>query len=194
MPNRFKSALRQSYQQIRKNLSLEHQHTASAKVCSRIRSLDEYRYAKRIALYQAIGGEISLNALWHSAPLQGKLCYFPSLNDDKTLSFLPATPATSFVKNRYGIAEPDVDKATAVAVKLLDIIFVPVVAFDQYGTRLGMGAGYYDRTLAHEKEQMLIGVAYEFQHYPYIKPNDWDVPLTVVITEQTTYWSKQEND
>ncbi|KTD32742.1 5-formyltetrahydrofolate cyclo-ligase [Legionella nautarum] len=194
MPNRFKLALRRSCRQVREKLSSEYQHAASAKLCSRISNLHQYRHAKRIALYQATGGEISLNRLWNSAPLQGKFCYFPVLREDKTLLFLPATPATAFVNNQYGIAEPDVDKSQAIAPKLLDIIFMPLVAFDHYGTRLGMGAGYYDRTLANEDHPMLIGVAYEFQHYPYIEPQTWDIPLTAIITERNTYWSKKEND
>ncbi|MBA3535824.1 MAG: 5-formyltetrahydrofolate cyclo-ligase, partial [Tatlockia sp.] len=148
MADSFKLALRRSRMQIRENLSLEYQNAASTKVCNRIRGLEEYRKAKRIALYQAIGGEISLNNLWNSAPLQGKFCYFPVLTDNKSLLFLPATPSTPFKLNRYGIREPDIDKSEALAPELLDIIFMPLVVFDDYGTRVGMGAGYYDRTLA----------------------------------------------
>ena len=191
MADRFKQALRRSRKQIRENLLPAYQKAASAQVCAQIRSLDQYRYAKRIALYQAMGGEINLNALWGSAPLHGKYCYFPVLNQDKTLLFLPATPATSFVNNQYGIAEPNVDKAEALSPNQLDIIFMPLVVFDDYGTRLGMGAGYYDRTLAKERHPMLIGVAYEFQHYPYIEPHVWDIPLTAVVTPRKIYWSKK---
>jgi 5-formyltetrahydrofolate cyclo-ligase len=187
----LKRALRQSYRLVRENLSPAHQQTISSRVCARIRTLHQYRYAKRIALYQAMGGEINLDSLWNSAPLQGKYCYFPALNEDKTLSFLPANPTTPFIQNRYGIAEPDVDKSEAISPKQLDIIFVPLVVFDDQGTRLGMGAGYYDRTLAGEEHPMLIGVAYEFQHYPYIEPHSWDIPLTAVVTEHKIHWSKK---
>lgn len=191
MVDRFKLALRRSRRQIRDNLSIEYQHTASTRICARIRGFEQYRQAKRIGLYQAIGGEVSLDAIWHSAPLQGKFCYFPVLNEDKTLSFLPATPATSFVRNRYGIDEPDVPRSEAISPALLDIIFMPLVVFDDYGTRLGMGAGYYDRTLAGIRHPMLIGVAYEFQRYPYIEPQSWDIPLTGVITQSNIHWSKK---
>ncbi|KTC86370.1 5-formyltetrahydrofolate cyclo-ligase [Legionella brunensis] len=190
MADRFKVALRRSCRQIRENLSPSYQETASNQVCARIRSLEQYRYARRIALYKAVGGEISLNALWNSAPLQGKYCYFPALNEDKTLSFLPATPATPFVENRFGIPEPNVDRNTAASPHQLDIIFMPLVAFDKKGTRLGMGAGYYDRTLKRETHPLLIGVAYEFQRQNYIEAHAWDVPLTAVITQRAIYWSK----
>jgi 5-formyltetrahydrofolate cyclo-ligase len=193
MADRFRLALRNSFRQIRATLSPDYQETASRQVCKRITHLHQYRYAKRIALYKAVEGEINLNSLWRSAPLQGKYCYFPALNKDKTLSFLPATPASAFTTNRYGIPEPDVDRNEILAPEELDLIFMPLVAFDSECTRLGMGAGYYDRTLAlakEEKRPLLIGVAYEFQRQFYIEPRSWDIPLTAVITPRAIYWSK----
>lgn len=188
MTDRFKQAIRLSCQQVRKKLPLEYQHTVSSKICARIRKLEQYRYAKRIALYQAINGEIDLHNLWRSAPLHGKYCYFPALKDDYSLAFLPATPSSSFTKNRYGINEPDISKEHAINPEELDIIFIPLVAFDKQGTRIGMGAGYYDRSLANCRKPLLVGVAYEFQRLSYIEPSSWDVPLSVIITEKNSYW------
>lgn len=188
MTDRFKFALRQSCQHIRKSLPPVYQHNASAKICAHIYKTTHYRKAKRIALYQAIQGEISLSSLWQTAASQGKYCYFPVLNEDKTLFFLPATPATTFKENRYGINEPVVDKKEAILPEEIDIIFLPVVAFDGSGTRLGMGAGYYDRTLANNSSSILIGVAYDFQHFSYLQPHSWDIPLTAIVTPETIYW------
>lgn len=191
MSDRFKDILRHTYKLTRESLSTSYQLNVSKQVCERIRRLNQYRHATKIALYQATKGEISLFSVWNSAPLQGKYCYFPALNLDKTLSFLPATPNTTFKANRYNIQEPDVSHDLALDPLELDIIFMPLVAFDEYGTRLGMGAGYYDRTLSGKKCPLLIGVAYEFQRLAYIKPQPWDVPLAAIITEKTIYWSNQ---
>lgn len=188
MADRFKQALRLTCQQIRKTLSPTYQNTVSSQVCARIRKLDQYRYAKRIALYQPVNGEIDLSGLWRSAPMQGKYCYFPALNNDKTLSFLPATPSSPFKENRYGIEEPDIGHEHAISPEQLDLIFIPLVAFDEHGTRLGMGAGYYDRTLANYRAPLLIGVAYDFQRQTYITPQPWDISLHVIVTERETYW------
>lgn len=187
MMDPFKQALRKTLRETRSNLSQAYQQKISRRVCAGIKKLHQFRYAKRIALYHPVEREIDLDDLWKSAPLQGKFCYFPALNADKTLSFLPATPATPFRKNRYGIAEPDVDRSLALPPKALDIIFMPLVGFDEFGTRLGMGAGYYDRTLATEKAPFLVGVAYEFQRQPYIIPQEWDIALQLVITEERIY-------
>lgn len=139
-------------------------------------------------MYHASRGEVSLDLLWQSAPLQGKFCYFPAITQEKTLLFLPATPKTPFENNRYGIAEPAVSKDQARAIEELDLIIMPLVAFDDKGTRLGMGAGYYDKTLANHKKALLIGVAYEFQHTLYIEPQPWDVKLDAVVTQNQIYW------
>ncbi|OGV49842.1 MAG: 5-formyltetrahydrofolate cyclo-ligase [Legionellales bacterium RIFCSPHIGHO2_12_FULL_42_9] len=189
MPDYFKNLLRLMLRRVRSRLSTHFQQQSSEQVCARIKQLEPYRYAKRIALYHAIEGEINLDNLWRSAPLQGKFCYFPALTADKTLVFLPATPATSFRKNHYDIPEPDVDFSLAISIDEIDIIFLPLVAFDRHGTRLGMGAGYYDRTLAQQKPNLLIGVAYDFQRQSFIKPHEWDITLQAIVTPNQIYWS-----
>jgi 5-formyltetrahydrofolate cyclo-ligase len=67
---------------------------------------------------------------------------------------------------------------------------VPLLAFDDRGSRLGSGAGFYDRCLAHLhaerqwRRPKLIGVGYEFQRVAQLLPQRWDIPLDAVITEQ----------
>jgi 5-formyltetrahydrofolate cyclo-ligase len=183
----FRQALRKTYQHLRSQLSPAYQSACSVQINKRIRGLEDYRYAKRIALYQALNGEVDLSSIWRSAPLHGKYCYFPALTGDHELSFLPATPASTFHKNRFGIEEPLVELEHAIAPDELDIIFMPLVAFDKHGTRLGMGAGYYDRTLANIPTPLRIGIAYDFQYHSFIQAKAWDLALHMVITEKTIY-------
>ncbi|HAU1202165.1 TPA: 5-formyltetrahydrofolate cyclo-ligase [Legionella pneumophila] len=188
MSDQYKVALRNTIKQVRSKLSVSYRTASSNQICTRIRSLEQYRQAKRIALYFAVNGEVDLTFLWKSAPLQGKYCYFPVLNNDSTLSFLPATPNTPFKTNKYNIPEPDVDIELALPIDELDLIIMPLVAFDAHCTRLGMGSGYYDRTLSNKSKAHLLGVAYQFQRVDYIEPRPWDVPLDAVITQKAIYW------
>ncbi|WP_367274415.1 5-formyltetrahydrofolate cyclo-ligase [uncultured Legionella sp.] len=188
MPDHFKVALRNAIKQVRSTLSIQNRSSSSNQICTRIRALEEYRKAKTIALYFAVNGEVDLTSIWNSAPLQGKFCYFPALNKDQTLSFLPATPKTPFINNKYGIPEPDVSREQAIPIEDINLIIMPLVAFDTRCTRLGMGAGYYDRTLEQQKKGTFIGAAYQFQHVDYLEPQAWDVPLDAVVTQKTTYW------
>lgn len=187
MPGKVKAVLRRTLKGVRKNLSADFRHQASHRVCQNICQMERYRHAKRIALYMHSSGEISLNTLWETAPKHGKYCYFPKLTADKRLLFLPATLRTEFKPNRYHILEPDVDDSLAIAPADLEVVFLPLLGFDLECNRLGMGAGYYDKTFAGIKRPLMVGVAYEFQHQLSIPTQEWDVPLDRIITEKRTY-------
>lgn len=184
----IKWSLRQSQKLVREKLSVSYQAKASNIICTKIQELKLYNIAKRIGFYQATRGEINLNSLWQLACVQQKFCYFPVIRPDKTLSFLPATSTTAFVENSYSIKEPKVSLMEAVEINKLDIIFIPIVAFDMYCTRIGTGAGYYDRTLQSINSPKLIGVAYEFQCEFYIEPQPWDITLHAIVTPENIYW------
>lgn len=184
---KVKKVLRQTLKNIRRQLPIEFKQQMSKRVCHHISHLSRYRHAKHIGLYMSANGEIDLSPVWKTAPHHGKFCYFPKLNPDKTLIFLPATPRSHFIANKYNIDEPDVADSFAIELEQLDIVFLPLVGFDSRCNRLGMGAGYYDRTFGDIKRPLMIGVAFEFQHQDYIPTQDWDVPLDAVITEKTIY-------
>ena len=191
MIDKYRLALRTALKQVRKKLSPNYIHKTSHAVCINIRKLESYRKAKHIALYMHANGEVNLDELWRVAPMHGKQCYFPVLNTDKTLSFLPATPKTPFKVNQYNILEPCVDRRCAIDLNQLDLVFFPLVGFDKNGNRLGMGQGYYDRTFGQTHAPLLIGVAYEFQQLDFIQSQDWDVALDAIITEKSIYWSNK---
>ena len=70
-----------------------------------------------------------------------------------------------------------------------DTIFIPIVAFDRKGARIGMGAGYYDRALASLSHQVstrpkLIGLAHHFQEQRDLNPEPWDIPLDAILTDR----------
>ena len=73
---------------------------------------------------------------------------------------------------------------------MLDLVLMPLVAFDKAGNRLGMGKGYYDRSLKilnHRKawrRPRLTGIAYEFQRVDKIDNEPWDIPLQFALTDK----------
>ena len=188
MMNIIKNTIRSACQQERRALPKIDQHIAATRVCEQIHSLDVYQQAMHIAFYHAVDGEIELSTLWALADAEGKSCYMPFLHHDKTLAFLPATPSTPNRTNRFNIQEPDVPITLAMPPNKLDLMLIPLVAFDESGTRLGRGAGYYDRTLATIRPACLLGVAYAFQRQRFIQPAPWDVPLTGIVTELGVHW------
>jgi 5-formyltetrahydrofolate cyclo-ligase len=74
----------------------------------------------------------------------------------------------------------------------LDVVLAPLVVFDENRNRIGMGGGFYDRSFAMRKDAaislpVLIGVAHELQKVEQIIPEDWDVRLDMVVTDQAIY-------
>jgi 5-formyltetrahydrofolate cyclo-ligase len=187
MSNQSKNAIRETYKQARKTLSEAYQIEKSQKIALLIKEMADYQKAKTLALYHAVNGEISLDSVWESACLEGKTCYFPVLDEDKTLSFFPTTLNSPHENNKFGIPEPKIRKF-ALSPQEIDLIFVPLLAFDKRGTRLGMGGGFYDRTLAKVRHKKIIGVAYTFQEETYIIPDPWDVRLNAIITPDYIHW------
>jgi 5-formyltetrahydrofolate cyclo-ligase len=88
--------------------------------------------------------------------------------------------------NKFGILEPKLDQTLVKPVKELDLICTPLVAFDSHGHRLGMGGGYYDRTLAHwfktGEGAQPMGLAHDCQHVEQLPTEAWDIPLPKIIT------------
>ena len=185
--NPSKQALRQYYRNLRHALSESEKKQASLAVCTRILHLKEYQEAQHIALYHAVNGEINLSTLQEA--YNGTQCYYyPVICDNNTLIFVAAHIDTLFHTNRFGIAEPILDKKPIKKPENLDIILLPLLAFDDKGHRLGMGGGFYDKTLAHcNNPPLLIGVAYDCQQALQLDTDAWDIPMHLIITPTHTY-------
>lgn len=154
-----------------------------------------FRHSRRIAFYIASRGEIDPSPLLAMALEAGKRPYLPILKRRPAtgLWFAPYQDGDRLITNRFGIPEPKLRHREIVMPWALDMVFVPLVAFDATGNRLGMGGGYYDRTFAcrlqrtHWRGPWLIGLAHEFQRVSSLPKQVWDIPLDAVITEQHLY-------
>ena len=183
-------ALRTALRRARRALDPRQQARASAGLCRVIARLPAFRRARRIAFYRADGGEIDPQPAWELATALGKACYLPVLHPlgHNRLYFVRHNASEPLLPNRFGIPEPRLRSPTAIW--SLDLIFLPLVAFDAAGNRLGQGAGFYDRSLAcmrgrPAKHPLLIGLAHGFQQVPQLHPTPWDVPLHGVVTEHS---------
>lgn len=147
-------------------------------------TLPAFRRARHVALYWPTDGEADVRGVAEYARSRGKTLYLPKVGRNGTMSFAPWPPAAKLRKNRYGIPEPVNLRWRSVPAARLQLIVMPLVAFDYHGHRLGMGGGYYDRALAGRRRRpLLIGAAFSFQQAPMIPSQPWDVPLDMVITE-----------
>ena len=189
-------ALRQLLREQRRSLSFTQRQQASFLLCERIASSRVFQRSKKIAFYLPNDGEIDLTLLIEHAWQQQKLCYLPVLSKpiSQGLWFAPYTTESKLRNNRFLIPEPVTPHSARLFKTMrLDLILMPLVAFDALGNRLGMGGGFYDRSLAflsHRhfwKKPVLMGTAYEFQKQKKLAAANWDIPLNSIITEKNLY-------
>ncbi|MCP4928430.1 MAG: 5-formyltetrahydrofolate cyclo-ligase [Gammaproteobacteria bacterium] len=192
--NKSISDIREEKKQQRQLLDDEYQTFAAMEIAHRLSKFSVINRAIHIATYMPFGGEVNCQHFLNFGKLRKKRIFLPILAKSK-LIFLPLKSGGKLLKNHYGILEPVYKKREVIAACDLDIVIVPLVAFDKQCNRLGMGGGFYDRSFAFRKHRqkwrkpLLIGVAYDFQRVSALQPQTWDVPLDAVVTEKECYGS-----
>ena len=180
--------LRREMRARRRLLTAGERQRAAQRLARRLRASTLLYRARRVGLYLPADGEIDP---W-PALRRGtghRQCFLPVLDPLRPgiLRFAPWTPGRPMRANRFGIPEPRFRYSELVPVWSLDLILMPLVAWDRHGNRLGMGGGFYDRTLADMDRRplrpRLAGVAYRFQEVPRLESRWWDVPLDGVLTD-----------
>ncbi|MCK3657844.1 5-formyltetrahydrofolate cyclo-ligase [Pasteurellaceae bacterium Pebbles2] len=182
----LRKTLRQQIRQTRQNLTALQQQQAAQSLTQQALALIEQRQAQHIALYLSFDGEISTQLLIEKLWQQGKNVYLPVLHPFAKghLLFLNHRPDTALIKNKFGIFEPQLAVQNVFPAEKLDIIFTPLVAFDLQGNRLGMGGGFYDRTLANwqHKNFVPVGLAHQCQQVKSLPVESWDIPLFAILS------------
>lgn len=183
-----KTFLRQFIKQKRNSLSPKALKQNEQQLFLQLIQLSELKQAKTIAAYWPNRGEISLVTALQYWQSQGKQISLPRIRTQQQMTFHPFYSHSKLVRNRFGIMEPRCQQT--IAINQVDIVLMPVVAFDHLGNRLGMGGGYYDRALAFMRQQtwrkkpVLIGIAHDFQQLDFIPTEPWDIPLSLIVTNK----------
>ena len=93
---------------------------------------------------------------------------------------------TEFAENEFGIPEPE--NGEPVSPEEIDVVFVPLLAFDQQGNRVGYGKGFYDRFLTRCRADVItIGFSYFAPVNEIDDTGDYDIPLNYCITPEKIY-------
>jgi 5-formyltetrahydrofolate cyclo-ligase len=187
--------IRRQSRNLRQNLPLARAREKSLRIAERFMTSPIVGQGQRVAVYLSHDGEVETQAIIESLWACGKVCYLPILRSSpqRSLWFGRYGPETALTPNNFGIPEPSIGEDTISEPWMLNVALVPLVAFDLFGNRIGMGGGYYDRTFAYLKDSsrrhspILIGLAFECQKWDRIPAEPWDVPLNGVVTEKNFY-------
>ena len=139
--------------------------------------------------YASFGSEVDTSELWQAILTEGKTLLLPRIDKsrDAIRVYAVRDPSRDLETNRWGIAEPRPEACPEIDLADLEFVFVPGVAFDARGGRLGYGKGYYDRLLAASGQAggspTLIAGALAVQVVDEVPMEPHDVRIPALVTE-----------
>lgn len=190
------SFIRKNLRSKRRSLSSFEQKQAQLDVLHHLNNLAIFHSSKKIGLYLHAFGEVHTELLIELCFKKNKQVYLPMICSMNQRLVWIRISKNQYVNRRFshhplGMKEPMASRAKHVS--SLDLLIMPLLACDRYGTRIGMGGGYYDRTLASAKHKPYrLGLAHPFQFIEHtLKRQSWDQPLDALLTPQRVYYFKR---
>lgn len=183
--------LRRQLRARRSAFASDERRQAQRLALARLQHHPRWHKARRVALYLGHGGELDPSPLARAPGQQSKSWYLPVLHPiaHQSLWFHRWHPDEMLLPNRFGIGEPPKAGGRRLPARHLDLVIVPLLGFDERGSRLGMGGGFYDRTFAFvrrgrwARRPFLLGLAFDFQQVKSLDAQAWDVRLDGLVTE-----------
>jgi len=160
---------------------------ASDRIQKAILRMPEFIEARSVACYLALPYEVQLGQVIEASWYGNKRLCVPAWNSQRKryeLTWLGRDEPTRH--GRWNVQEPAFERRAGVMD--VDLLFVPALAFDTSGGRLGHGGGHYDRLLG-SWSGLKVGVAFDFQVFDHVPMGKQDIPVDMVITERKRYSS-----
>ncbi|WP_299209661.1 5-formyltetrahydrofolate cyclo-ligase [uncultured Dokdonia sp.] len=183
-----KRKLRKKYKELRKNLSQEAIDKKSIDIANKALELDIWDY-QYYHIFLPIVKQKEVDTSYILNILQGKdkhVVVSKSNFKTNTMNHYLLTDATRFVVNEYGIPEPD--DGIEIDSKKIDVVFIPLLAYDIKGNRIGYGKGFYDRFLSEcKKEVVKAGVSFFEPEMEEIYTDETDIPLDYCLSTTKGY-------
>lgn len=153
-----------------------------------IKPLIDSFITQQVSIFQPYNNEIDTNNLITLLFSKKISISLPCIDEDSNqMIFRELKEGEELVKGKYGILEPS-DKNKVI---IPSVLFIPLLAFDDNGNRLGYGGGYYDKYIEelenNENMSIKIGVGYSFQKINEVPNNSMDKKLNWILTEKYLY-------
>ncbi len=174
-----KSALRKSLLSQRLALPQEQWQNKSEQLVEHLQQWLRVRKFQQLILYRSFRREPDLSTLAISR--EPSLCYYPRLVRQE-MHFYPSPSQGPFVKNSFGLEEPEIDDQGSLQVSEESVLIIPALALDRKGFRLGYGGGYFDRFLSNH-HPITVGVCFDQFLLNTLPHEAHDLPVQHIITE-----------
>lgn len=183
-----KNELRTQYKSLRRTLSAESVASGSLQIANRVLALPVwearcFHVFMPIAAQHEVDTEVLLNILLGR---DKTVVVSRTIFSERRMEHFVMDESTTFIVNKYGIPEPA--NGIPVSAKEIDVVFVPLLAFDLAGHRVGYGKGVYDEFLRTCRPDVCkIGLSF-FEAVAAID-DVWegDEPLDYCVTPEKTY-------
>ena len=175
--------IREQLLQQRQQLCPEDIEQKSWLIHQQLLAFPHFQSATQILFYYPFRQEVDLRLTLQTAWQLRKTVLLPRMQSDKTFTVHKiADIEHDLIQNKLGIKEP-AQHCPPFPKENIKLILVPGVVFDLQGNRLGYGQGHYDRFL-QKHTAITVGIAYAFQIVPKIIPQNHDIPMNYLITEE----------
>ena len=181
-----KSALRQQWRARRDQTSVSQRNRASQRLSRHLIGMAPWQDAAIVASFIAYGSEIDLAPIDTIARKAGKQVAYPRVGTGRDLTFHLWQPGDPSSKSRLGVIEP-LPEAPQVTHESIDFLWVPLLACDDNGIRLGYGGGFYDRVLDINKG-VACGVGYSWQRCHRLPEEAHDQRVQGYLSDQAIEW------
>ena len=178
---KLKDLLRSRMRKKIQLISLARQKSKSLRIFKRITGSELYQECGSLLIYVSFKAEVDTHRLIRRALADGKKVFVPHVAGKKMQISRIRNFEKDLKEGAFGILQPHSPKK--INFLDFDVAFVPGLAFDKNGGRLGRGAGYFDRYLAKLKKAIKIGLAYKEQIVKKVPVKKHDVYLNFVITD-----------
>ncbi|ELY4301386.1 5-formyltetrahydrofolate cyclo-ligase [Cronobacter turicensis] len=187
----LRQQIRKEIRDKRRALTADQQAHFAEQAAARMLGFAPVVEAKSVAVFLSFDGELDTRPLIEGLRRAGKQVCLPVLHpfSPGNLLFLRYLPDSLLATNRLKILEPALDVRHVLPLDRLDVLITPLVAFDRAGQRLGMGGGFYDRTLQNWRAHgfLPVGYAHDCQQVESLPVQEWDIPLPAMVTPTKTW-------
>jgi 5-formyltetrahydrofolate cyclo-ligase len=181
-----KADYREYVKELRGKITENEKRLNDNNIYTKVIQSNEYKKARCIFIYVSYKNEVDTHNIIKKALKEGKSVCVPKIISLK--EGMKAVKITSFdelKESKYGMLEPDLLIDNVIEPEKIDLAYLPGVAFDLNGGRIGYGGGFYDRFLYHiGKNVPKIALAYSFQIFDHVPMSEYDVYVDSVITDQ----------